>query len=79
MRKNKKTRKKEILKEDRELKVMFPKSGNGYLNARMVFPMMWLEHMGINPDDRDTIVTYSPRTRKITIRKKSSEKQKEKE
>lgn len=69
--KKKTSSKKEIVKETRDLKVMFAKSGNGYMNTRMTFPLAWFQHMGINPDDRDTEVTYSPRTKKITIRKKS--------
>lgn len=66
------TPKKEIVKETRDLKMMFSKSAKGTNTPRLAFPMLWIKDMGINLDDRDTEVTYSPRTKKITIRKKSS-------
>lgn len=70
--KKKRTQKKEIVKETRDLKFTYGVRGEKYLTAKMTFPLSWLEHMGISPDDRETEVTYSPRTKKITIRKKSS-------
>lgn len=71
--KKNRTPKKEIVKETRELKFSYGLRGEKYLTAKMTFPLSWLEHMGISPDERETEVTYSPRTKKITIRKKSSE------
>lgn len=77
--KKKRISKKEIVKETRSLKVMFASDGKGHYATRMSLPSTWFEHMGINPDDRETEVTYSPRTKKITIRKKGSEESTEKE
>ena len=77
--KKKRTSKKEVVKETRILNVMFPLDGKGNYTTRMSLPSTWFEHMGINPNDRETEVTYSPRTKKITIRKKGSEESKEKE
>ena len=70
--KKRRTQKKEIVKETRELNVMFAKCGSGGISPRITIPAIWLEHMGITPDDRETEITYSPRTKKITIRKKGS-------
>ncbi len=71
--KKRKITKKEVVKETRNLNVMFASTGTGGVTARMSLPTTWFAHMGINPDDRETEVTYSPRTKKITIRKKESD------
>lgn len=73
--KKKRTSKKEIVKETRNLNVMFASDGKGHYATRISLPSTWLEHMGISPDDREAEVTYSPRTKKITIRKKGSEEE----
>lgn len=72
----KRTQKKEVVKESRDIKIMFSETSNGYINARVSLPLSWLKDMKIskeNEEDRTTEMTYSPRTKKITIRKKSSE------
>ncbi|MGL5918136.1 MAG: hypothetical protein ACRCYM_02715 [Cetobacterium sp.] len=74
------TQKKEIVKETRDIKIMFSETNNGYVNARVSLPISWLKDMKIskeNDKDRITEMTYSPRTKKITIRKKGSEVSKE--
>lgn len=70
--KKRRTQKKEIVKETRDLKMMFSKSGSGNITPRISLPMTWVKHMGMDLDERDIEVTYSPRTKKITIRKKGS-------
>lgn len=70
--KKRRTQKKEIVKETRELKLLFSKSGAGNLSPRVSLPLPWIKHMGMDLDERDIEVTYSPRTKKITIRKKGS-------
>ncbi|MGL5592428.1 hypothetical protein [Cetobacterium sp.] len=80
--KKSRTQKKEIVKETREIKIMFSETNNGYVNARVSLPLSWLKDMKIskeNDEERTTEMTYSPRTKKITIRKKSSEETAEKE
>lgn len=69
----KKRIKKQIVKETRDMKIILGKSGTGHRNASTFIPITWLDHMGITEDDRITEMTYSPRTKKITIRKKDSE------
>ena len=71
--KKRRTQKKEIVKETRNLKISFNKAGNGGLTTKVSLPIMWVKHMGLDLDERDIEVTYSPRTKKITIRKKGSE------
>ena len=66
------TQKKELVKETRNLKISFNKACNGGLTPKVSLPIMWVQHMGLDLDERDIEVTYSPRTKKITIRKKSS-------
>ena len=70
--KKKRTLKKEIVKETRVLNVMFTVDGRGSTSTKISIPSTWIAHMGISPNDRETEVTYSPRTKKITIRKKGS-------
>ncbi|MGL5982810.1 MAG: hypothetical protein ACRCZR_05735, partial [Cetobacterium sp.] len=68
------------VKETRDIKIMFSETNNGYVNARVSLPISWLKDMKIskeNDKDRITEMTYSPRTKKITIRKKGSEVSKE--
>lgn len=62
---------KKLEKETRILKVMFAVDGRGAKNTRMTLPITWFKDMGIDLDNRETSVTYSPRTKKITIKKKS--------
>lgn len=65
--------KKQIVKETRDIKVILSTGGTGHRTASTFIPITWLDHMGIKEGDRTTEMTYSPRTKKITIRKKGSE------
>lgn len=69
----KKNSKKEIVKEVRESKLIFTRTGISSITPRVSLPTMWVKHMGLSTDDKDLELIYSPRTKKITIRKKSSE------
>lgn len=71
--KKKKNTKKKIEKETRDLKIMFTKTGTTSNTPRLAFPMTWIKDMNIDLDNRNVEVTYHPRTKKISIRKKSSE------
>lgn len=60
------------MKEHRELKVMFNKSGgtaskNSY-SPKISIPKSWLDDMGITFDEREIIASYE--NNKITIKKK---------
>lgn len=60
------------MKEDRELKVMFNKSGgntskNSY-SPKLSIPKSWLDDMGVTLDDREIIASYEDK--KIIIKKK---------
>lgn len=75
----KKNSKKKIEKETRELKIMFTKTGTSSNTPRLAFPMTWIKDMNIDLNDREVEVTYHPRTKKISIRKKSSKPSKDDE
>ena|GEM_PF-6428112 len=77
--KKKRTSKKEIVKEIRESKLIFTRTGISSITPRVSLPTMWVKHMGLSVDDKDLELIYSPRTKKITIRKKGSEETTEKE
>lgn len=60
------------MKENRELKIMFNKSGgtaskNSY-STKISIPKSWLDDMGITLDEREIIASYEDK--KITIEKK---------
>lgn len=60
------------MKENRELKIMFNKSGgtaskNSY-SPKISIPKSWLDDMGITLDEREIIASYE--NKKITIEKK---------
>lgn len=60
------------MKENRELKIMFNKSGgtaskNSY-SPKISIPKSWLDDMGITLDEREIIASYE--NKKITIKKK---------
>lgn len=60
------------MKEHRELKVMFNKSGgtaskNSY-SPKISIPKSWLDDMGVTLEDREIIASYE--NNKITIEKK---------
>lgn len=64
------------MKENRELKVMFNKSGgtaskNSY-SPKISIPKTWLDDMGINLDEREVIAVYEDK--KIIIKKKVKNK-----
>ena len=64
------------MKENRELKVMFNKSGgtaskNSY-SPKISIPKTWLDDMGINLDEREVIAIYEDK--KIIIKKKVKNK-----
>ena len=59
------------MKEDRELNVMFNKSGgntskNSY-SPKVSIPKSWLDDMGVTLDERGIIASYEDK--KITIKK----------
>ena len=66
----KRTSKKEIVKEVIESKLIFTRTGISSITPRVSLPTVWVKHMGLSTDDKDLELTYSPRTKKITIRKK---------
>lgn len=59
------------MKQERQLKVMFNKSGGnaskGSYSPKVSIPKTWLDEMGIDPDNRDVNMTFD--NKKITIEK----------
>lgn len=60
------------MKDSRELKIMFNKSGgnksgNSY-SPKLSIPKVWLDDMEITLDEREVVVVYE--NKKITIKKK---------
>ena len=56
--------------EERELKILFGKSGNGYISPRICLPIDWIKKMGISQENREVTVTYDEKSKEIIIKKK---------
>lgn len=58
--------------EQRELKVIFNKSGGtagkNSTTARVTIPNRWVKEMGLSPENREVLVEFD--NKKITIQKK---------
>lgn len=55
---------------ERELNVMFKKSGSGSITPSIAVPISLLYDMGVTPEDRKVILAYDKSDHIITIRKK---------
>ncbi len=55
--------------EVRKLKIIFNKSGDGYLSGKLSIPMNWLKDMNLTPEDRDVEVIYNQETKSFTVQK----------
>jgi len=55
--------------EERKLKVLFGKSGNGYLTPRISLPISWIKDMGISQENRNVKVIFNEETKQIIIEK----------
>lgn len=56
------------MKEKRQLKISFTKSGSGSESTRLSLPIKWIRELGIDKDNRD--VTVEIDEDKIIIKKK---------
>lgn len=55
--------------EVRKLKIIFNKSGDGYMSGKLSVPMTWLKDMGLTPEDREVEVIYNEETKSFTTKK----------
>lgn len=55
--------------EVRKLKIIFNKSGDGYLSGKLSIPMTWLKDMNLTPEDREVEVEYNQETKSFITRK----------
>ena len=55
--------------EARKLKIIFNKSGDGYLSGKLSIPMNWLKDMGLTPEDREVEVIYNEKTKTFVTKK----------
>lgn len=58
------------MKETRDLKIMFAKSGSGSTCSRITIPISMIRDMGITELDREVQLTYDETEKIITIKKK---------
>lgn len=57
--------------EERKLKIIFNKSGDGYLSGKLSIPMTWLKDMNLTPEEREVEVIYNKRTKSFVTKKLS--------
>lgn len=55
--------------EVRNLKIIFNKSGDGYLSGKLSVPMTWLKDMDLTPEDREVEVIYDKETKSFITKK----------
>lgn len=55
--------------EERKLKIIFNKSGNGYVSGKLSIPISWLNDMQLTPEDREVEVIYDSETKTFVTRK----------
>lgn len=60
----------DTLKEKRNLKVSFTKSGAGSTTNRITLPTTWIREMGITEDEKEVEVELDKVTKVISIKKK---------
>lgn len=56
-------------KNIRELKIVFASDGKGRFTPKISIPKIWLDEMGINPNNREVKVEFSKDEKKIIIKK----------
>ena len=57
--------------EVRKLKIIFNKSGDGYISGKLSIPMAWLKDMNLTPEDREVEVEYNQDTKSFITKKAS--------
>lgn len=55
--------------EERKLKIIFNKSGNGYVSGKLSIPISWLNDMKLTPEDREVEVIYDKETKSFITKK----------
>lgn len=60
--------------EGRNLKIIFNKSGDGYMSGKLSVPMTWLKDMGLTPEDREVEVIYNEETKSFITKKLNKNK-----
>ena len=55
--------------EVRKLKIIFNKSGDGYISGKLSIPMAWLKDMNLTPEDREVEVEYNQETKSFITKK----------
>lgn len=55
--------------EERELNIIFNKSGSSSMNTKVSLPITWIKQMGITEQDRQVIATYNEKKQEIVIKK----------
>lgn len=53
--------------EERKAKILFGKTGKGYLTTRITLPVTWVRELGSTPEDRE--VTIKLQGNEIIIKK----------
>ncbi len=55
--------------EERILKIIFNKSGDGYISGKLSIPATWLKDMGLTPESREVEVIYNKEEKSFTTKK----------
>lgn len=55
--------------EERNLNIIFNKSGSGSMNTKVSIPITWIKQMGITEKEREVVATYNEEKQEIIIKK----------
>lgn len=55
--------------EERKLRILLSKNGNGSINPRFPIPLEWFKKMGLSEENREVISTFDEKTGKLIIEK----------
>ena len=55
--------------EEKKLRILLGKNGNGTINPRFPIPLEWFKKMGLSEENREVKATFNEETGKIEIEK----------
>lgn len=55
--------------EERKMKLILNKSGNGNINPRIPIPISWFKSLGLNENEYEVIGVINEETKELTIKK----------
>lgn len=55
--------------EEKKLRILLSKNGNGTLNPRFPIPLEWFKKMGLSEENKEVVATLNDKTGELIIKK----------